>query len=413
MKKITLEGYEKGQSVFFAVLICLLTCAVLTGMGVLLQFDRYQLVRNAVLGELFCLITVFLWFRGAIMRQLSYDNAFHPGRFFSIYLLGLAGAAVFSRIPDGGWAFLTFYIVLALFSNPFTGLSAGTTLLACTMFLSGSTSFSLFMAYFIGGLIGISLFHDIDEKFKIGIPLFLSLLLQSVSIFANQLLMQNKYFTIASCIIPIVNILANFILLFFILQIFSSRVLLTENMTYQMVDDPEFELMTRIRKISSKDYFHAVHTAYLTDRICTALHMNVYAAKCAAYYFRADRTLQSASDQEDEDNSFEGIVHKYHIPEYAIRVMMQLRRQQYGELEKESTVVLLCENVITALQYFADQKAVLSQQKYETLINSVLDKKIDNGALNQSKISIYELRFLREQLLKEKLYYDFMCNNRN
>lgn len=413
MKKAgSTDGYRK-KAVWISVFSVLITAVAVTVFGMVLEFDRYRLLRNAILVLLCSLTMVFTWFRDSALQQLNNENAFHPVRFFLIYLIGLVSALVFSRLPVSGWAYLTLFIVLSLFGSAFVGLMAGTTLLVCSLLLCGNAGYSVFLVYFISGLVGISLFQHLEETEHIETPLTLSVLMQAVCILANQVLMQNTYFTLGTLIIPLANIIVNSILLFLILNFYNTHILLSEHVTYQMIDDPEYELMQKIREVSPKDFFHAVHTTYLTDRICNQLQLDSYLAKCIAYYYRADKILSAENVSGNGAAAFQDLMKAYHIPAEAVTVMEQLRTQNPQELSKEATVVLLCDQVVTALQYFAEQQKDLSQETYESLVNSVIDKKMGSGALNHSKIAISEMLFLREQLLKERLYYDIMRNNRN
>lgn len=382
-----------------------LTAGALLGMGMFLKFDRYQLLRNTAVGVMAFLLSVFLWIQGIVTGTLSYDNAEHPVRFFLLYDIGLVFATIFSRLPETIWVFLFFYIFLSLLSNPFTGLSAGTALLVCTMFLSGSASFPVFLTYFISGMIGIVMFQYIDEHLKFGIPVFLSLVMQLICIFANQVLFQSKSLTLESCILPLVNILVNCLLLFLFLQTFTFKVVLPKKNIYQIINDPEYPLMLHLKECSRKDFFHSVHTAYLTERICSDLSLDVPAAKTAAYYYKTEAFLKEFGCMTD-------IMKSHHFPDYSVRIIQQLRKANNDPLEKESTVVMFCDNIVTTLEYLADQNKDLGSQ-YETIVNTVLDKRIENGVLNHSKISIMELNSLRKKILEERLYYDFIRNDRN
>lgn len=399
------DRHKKAVLIFMIFLSVILTAGALLGMGLFLKLDQYQLLRNTVIGVMSILLTVFLWLQGGITNHLSFDNAEHPVRFFLLYDIGLVLATIFSRLPETVWVFLFFFIFLSLLSNPFTGLSAAGTLLICTMFLSSTLSFPVFLTYFVSGMIGIVLFQYIDEHLKFGIPVFLSLLMQLICIFANQVLFQSKSLTLESCILPLVNILINCLLLFLFLQTFTYKVVLPKKNIYQIINDPEYQLMTHIRESSRKDFFHSVHTAYLTERICSELSLDVPAAKTAAYYYKTEPLLK-------EFGSLTVIMKAHHFPDYAVRIIQQLRKVNNDPLEKESTVVMFCDNMITTLEYLADQNKELGSQ-YETIVNTVLDKRIEKGVLNHSKISIMEMNSLRKKILEEKLYYDFIRIDRS
>ena len=55
---------------------------------------------------------------------------------------------------------------------------------------------------------------------------------------------------------------------------------------YSMINDPEYELLTRLKEINKEAYFHAVHTAYLSDRIAKKIGCDAALAKAGGYYHK-------------------------------------------------------------------------------------------------------------------------------
>lgn len=398
------KRHSKIQTFIMAFLIIFVTIIVLTVYGYFFSFDRYQLLRNGVIGCSCCLLIIFSWCYSLITGSLLFDNSYRSMSFLAIYLVGLAFVVAFSFLPENGWVLLCFFILLALTSNPFTGLAAGSTLLTCVMLLSGTNSFTVFLMYFFSGMIGIALFQEVDENFKFGLPIFISVLLQLVNLLANQVLFQSGSLTIQSLIFPSYNILVNCILLFIWLPSYANRVIYPIKNIYSTINDSEYSLMLQIKEVSKKEFFHSIHTAYLTDRICAELEMDVSAAKTAAYYHHADKIL-------DMPDTFMDCMEEKKFPAYAIKIIRQLQRKDTDPLEKETIVVLFCDSVISSLEFFADHGKEINSH-YETIIHKIIDKKIDSGILNNSKISIMEMNVLRKKILEEKLYYDFICNNR-
>ena len=80
-----------------------------------------------------------------------FDNEEHFGRFMVVYLIALQ----------------------------MIGISAGSVLLMISVILQRSDSITFFI-YFIGGLVGITVFSYVDKSFKIWLPLLVSLSVQMV-----------------------------------------------------------------------------------------------------------------------------------------------------------------------------------------------------------------------------------------
>ncbi len=352
-----------------------------------------------------CLTTIFLWCFARIRKLLYYDNAEHPGRFFGIYICFLAISLILSLLPTTSWIFLAFYIVLAISSNALTGLGAGTTLLIFTMFLNGTGSFTIFLMYFMAGLVGIALFQYIDETTPLILSIFVAVLMQVVTISAVQILFDSKVLSVDTFVIPAVNILLNCVVLFSALQAYLSKVILPLKNRYAIINDPEYALMLQMKEASKNDYYHSLHTAYLAERVATMLELNVNAIRTAAYYFKADKVIP-------DSGSMEEVMETHHFPDYARKIIRQLRKSDREPLEKESTVLLFCDNMITTLEYMADQNKEIEHQ-FEEIVNALIDRRINSGVLNHSKISVMDMNQIRSILLKERLYYDFIRINRS
>ncbi len=351
------------------------------------------------------LATVFLWFDGCIHDRLNFDNAKNPHRFFGAFTLLLLASVVLMLLPTTSWIFLTFFILLSISSSPFTGLSAGCTLLMFTMFLSGTGSFTIFLMYFLAGIVGVALFQEIDEKTPLLLMIFIAVLMQAVTICAVQILFDSKALAVESFILPAVNIFLNSIFLFSVLQTYLSRIILPLKNLYLTINDPEYSLMLQMKEASKNDYFHSVHTAYLADRIASKLELNINATRTAAYYMKADKIVP-------EYEGIEQLMEAHHFPEDARKVIRQLRKKDKDPLEKETTILLFCDNMITTLEFFADQNKEINDQ-FESVVNALIDRRIQSGVLNHSRISVMEMNQMRAMLLEERLYYDFIRLNRS
>lgn len=114
---------------------------------------------------------------------------------------------------------------------------------------------------------GILVFSYVNEKFKIWLPLFISMLMQFVCLSIQEVLYANEVLSLGIFTIPMVNLLVSVILLIILLKFFSFSIIYRERDIYVDINDPECPLLVELKNYSKEEYYHAVHTAYLCDRI--------------------------------------------------------------------------------------------------------------------------------------------------
>ena len=133
-----------------------------------------EIIRNTVTFLWGVLIILFLWYQSKVHKNLEYDNAYHPFRFLIVFIICFCVSIGMIFAPTASWVFLSIMVVLAMFSNTVIGLTAGSVLLLITASLSGTADMYIFFLYFMIGLIGVSLFRNLDLDFQVAGPLFIS-----------------------------------------------------------------------------------------------------------------------------------------------------------------------------------------------------------------------------------------------
>ena len=154
------------------------------------------------------------------------------------------------------------------------------------MLLSPSSSTDLFVIYFISGMAGVLLFSALDESFRVWLPLMIALMVQFIGLSLHEVLLVNEAFHPEMFLVPAVNILINLILLLILLKFFSFSIIYRTRDTYMDINDPECPLLVKLKEFSKEEYFHAIHTAYLCDRIAKKLSLDDAAAKAGGYYHK-------------------------------------------------------------------------------------------------------------------------------
>lgn len=362
----------------------------------------YEIVKMIILIMIACGCMFFVIEVSRQKQLFLYDNAENFHRFTFLYLFFLAAVAVLPLLPEGGWPYLVIFVSLMLFSDQLIGMCAGSTLLLLTVLLSKSDSADIFIIYFLCGVTGGIMFSYLTESFKVGLPLLISLLMQFLGLCIHEVLMVNESLHIQMFMIPLGNIMICLILLMIVLRYFSFTVINKTRDIYMDINDPECPLLVKLKEHSKDEYYHAIHTAYLCDRIAKKLGLNDAVAKAGGYYHKIG-ILKGESSWENAKE----ILEENQYPEMVLNILKEFLDKQEKIIMKETVVLLMADTVISSISYLFSKDSS-AKIDYEKLVQAVFKKKTEGGLLNSSSISIGELEEMKKILTEEKLYYDFL-----
>ena len=394
----------------FKVKLVYLGLLALTG-GLVFAFSYFTeksyeaILRNTIVSLIITGTTVFAHADalGKGREGLAYDNFDHRFRFLCVYAGMIVLASAFSLVPNLFWPYMSLFVILSLFSNTVTGIISGISLVAISVLLEESGNCQEFLMYVIAGMVAVSLFSDLKEDTDIRIPTAISLMIQAVLLMAFNILFQNRTLSFELFILPVINIMINLIILLIFLNMFGLHVIRKTNDRYMSINDTEYPLLVRLKEEKKEEYYRAIHTAYLAERIAIGLGLNLRAVKNCSYYHRIG-TLE-------DKNTWDEVKHFYedeHFPFEAIEFLHEYIEPQKGAVRStESLAVDISETFISALMdIFKEDKA--AKVNYDQLIDSVLDKKISGKEILNYDISYIQYDQIRKILKKEKLYYDFL-----
>lgn len=355
--------------------------------------DLYYTVRNLVFCGSAALATVLSFQAGRISGSFFYDDGEYPNRFLVIYLCGILCSIVFTVLPVTGWMFLFFFVALARVSDSVTGICGGTSLLVLTTILCEQISLSTFLLYLLSGMIGIALFAHQKDEFYTAVPLGLALGSQLLLIFAGELLIQNKKLVLEDALVPLANTVMNGILIYIFLQYYINKVAKKTDNLYLRLNDPEYTVMRQMREQKEDDYYCAIHTAYLVERIASELELDVRSAKCVAYYGHLP------------SEELEAIL----FPEPVEELLSELREDGKTLRKKEAVIVVICYRVIRGIQQLSRQNPE-KKIDYGKLINSMFEKYFTIETLAETDMTVSNLRYIKKRLLEEQMYYEVFMN---
>lgn len=369
--------------------------------SVLYRNKTDMMIRNIVMVLAGTGIVIFSFVMGEVSGFFVYRNEGRYGRFAVTYLFCLVAAVFLPFLPVAGWPYLVFFVLLGVFSNGMTGLVAGSLCLLMSVNFAGC-DYAVFWLYFISGMAGIMLFATLDEEFKVGIPVLISLLVLALSLTANVILFTEEKLSIAQFMIPGINLMVCCILLLVSLKMVSSMVIHRYRDKYMEINDPECPLLVQLKELSKEEYYHAIHTAYLGDKVARSLGIDDAAVKACGYYHRIGKLTG-----ENTWENVSAICDKYHFPPKTKQILKEYVDPDERIISKETIVVLFADCIVSSILYlFAkDPKAELD---YEQLIDTVFKKKFETDELWRNEISLGQICEMKKIFIKEKLYYDFL-----
>lgn len=393
---------RRGGFAFYAVLTVFATGIAAAAGSLVYNGQSYIAVRNFVMAVLGALLTVFLFYMLAQTGKLDFDNKEHFGRFVFIYLTGLGLTVLFPSLPVSGWPFMVLFAALCLFSSLTAGMAAGSVLLMTALLFLPDEGMNVFILYFICGLTAAALMQGLDEEFKIGIPVFLSLLSLIVCETANIVLFTNEKLSLELFIIPAINTGVCAILMIAVLKLYSGLVIHKYKDKYVVINDQEFPLMVELKEKCNDDYYHVIHTAYLSGSIAQKLSFDTDAVKTASYYLKIGK-IRGANTWENVQE----ICRENQFPPAAVKILEECIDKQTPKVEKETAAVLLSDTIIASIRY-AFSKDKEARLDYDQVVEKIFKKKIDDGLLKDSRLTYQEVQEMKKIFKEEKLYYDFL-----
>lgn len=361
-----------------------------------LYLSAYTLVYQGIAA---LMLMLFLCFFSQLREQ--HNNALVNNKVFYILFVSLFVVSMsFPLFTSGGWPFLFIALALSLTGGVFRGLVSYMTIVCFVCFIS-QTDMNTFMFYFICGISVIVLFSMLEEGFKIGIPLILSILIYVVASSCNLLITQNLNLSFYMILVPIIGLFINLVLMLIFLWIYHSVYISRKRETYIDINDPEYPLMQKLKESSENTYQESIHTAYLCNKISSRLGMNSDIVRASGFYLHVGVILQ-----EDTIENEESLLREYAFPQLIIDTIKDARCEKKVN-SKEAAVVAMSSLVIRAIM------SVLHKQNnakinYELLISQLFELKLKSHYFDDCNISYKDLNSMKKILIKEDLYYELL-----
>lgn len=394
------ENKKKEPVYLVNSILIVITVLLVTAGGFLKHAGGAELLRNAILAGTGAFLTCFLFL--SEKDRLSEKNASpaRTSRFAISYGICLAVSLCCAFLPPAGWPFLVVFVMMSLFGGFLPGICGGISFLTFSVLLAGA-DISIFALYVLTGLLGACLFSRLDEKYRIALPLFVSLSFLFAAETACVVLFANETLKWELFLIPALNVVISLILLLILLKVYSGMEIFKYRIKYLEINDQEFELLVNIKEKDKNAYYRAVHAAYFSERIAQALSLDADAAKTAAYY--ANAGILYKEPEKDLEKEFVS----YGFPPYARQLLRELTGKNTGIRHKEAAVVYMADAVISSILYLFEKKQD-TKTDYAAVIETVFQKKWESGSLKNSELTFAEWNRMKKIFKEEKLYYDFL-----
>lgn len=394
------ENKKKEPVYLVNSILVVITVLLVTAGGFFKHTGGAELLRNAFLAGTGAFLTCFLFL--SEKDRLSEKNT-PPARtccFVISYGICLVVSLCCAFLPPAGWPFLVVFVMMSLFCGFLPGICGGISFLTFSVLLSGA-DVGVFALYALTGLLGACLFSRLDEKYRIALPLFVSLSFLFAAETACVVLFANETLKWELFLIPALNVIISLILLLILLKVYSGMEIFKYRIKYLEINDQEFELLVNIKEKDKNAYYRAVHAAYFSERIAQALSLDADAAKTAAYY--ANAGILYKEPEKDLEDAFVS----YGFPPYARQLLRELTGKNTGIRHKEAAVVYMADAVISSILYLFEKKQD-TKTDYAAFIETVFQKKWESGSLKNSELTFAEWNRMKKIFKEEKLYYDFL-----
>lgn len=221
------EGYSSKAvniyniAMFFFTGIFVFIFSFLTGKS----YDL--IIRNTIVSLIFSGTVVFMLMDDQKRGKAGfyYDNYYKRHRFFIAFIVMVVLSCVFSLVSNVLWPYMSFFVLLALFSNFETGLVSGIGFVTISIMLEKSGSYHELIMYVLAGVIALVLLRDPEQKKGIALPVIISLMMQAVLLSVFSILFSGERLSAGLLMLPVLNVMTNMVMMFVFLNFVSVYVI--------------------------------------------------------------------------------------------------------------------------------------------------------------------------------------------
>lgn len=385
------------------VMLFVLTGLLVAAWSYLMRTGRDAMVRNTIVACLGAGILVYLVLAGTFEDDRK-PYTERPVRFLVSYMLALCASLLMTRLPWQLWPCMAIFALMTLCAGRVAGMYAAFFLVAVACLFVRESAFSACCAHLMAGGCATALFGRAENGMRRTDALITATVVHAVCLCAFDLLFLHDAFSASAVWRIATGLVINAVCLFLVVREHALHVSEADAGRYAEINDTEFSLMAAIRTKSREEYFRAIHTAYLTDRLAQLMELDAPAAKTLAMYHRIGCL-------DDTDSIWGEVSHyftEFEFPRKACDLLQEyITMGKRGPVTKEATLVFLCESLVMRLtEIFRNNKQ--AHVNYDETIERLFEELRSSGAIDESRMTISEYHRACALLKQEKLYYDLL-----
>jgi hypothetical protein len=395
---------RKGNAAFAAACAAMIVMASFLWTilsGYLYQAEQYILYRNLILAALMSLLIFFSFTVSFGNNHLFSWNIGKIQRFsamvcIAIVFLAGAGQVPFLAMPVSGLA-----IMLTVFSGGSCGIiSYGVLILQYCMI--NNLDVGHMIVLLVTGFAGAVLFAGINHDFLYAGSLFAYLVSDFVCYSLFYVMIQQGQNLGDALLYTGIRLFSALIWMLILFKILGNCCIYKDDNVFAVINDPEYRLLTELKKVDKDAYVHAVHVAYLSDKMARKIGANAPLAKAGGYYHKIG-LLQGKDTL--QNTILVGTANRF--PRILLRLLKECSANNISGVSKEAAIVQLSDALVSSVTYLfdKDKNATLN---YEKIIDVIIRKKMDSGDFEHCSLTIEELCLIKKGFAEEKLYYDFL-----
>lgn len=410
MKRVKKQNNDKNlkdkkrsilSRVFLSVMILLAALLWAALYGYLFQSAPLVLCRNLLLGTLMAFLIVFSFVMADGRNAVFSWNKGHMGRFAVIICLCVVFLAGMGQVPFLAAPVSALAVILTVYSGGVVGIISYSALILQYCILNGFSVTQL-TVLLLTGLVGAALFMSLDKSFRYGGILFTYFVADFVCYSLFFVLTESGQALGDALLYTGIRLFSAFVALLVILKLLGAYSIYRDDNALAGINNPEYKLLVELKSVNREAYFHAIHTAYLSERIARRIGADTALAKAGGYYHKIG-ILQGKDTI--QNTLLIGAANEF--PESLIRLLKEYGIKNMQNVSREAAVVQLADAVVSSVSYLfqKDRNAVLN---YDKVVDVIIKKKLDSGDFEHCELTMEELCEIKNGFVEERLYYDFL-----
>ncbi|MCR4909387.1 MAG: hypothetical protein K5985_11210 [Lachnospiraceae bacterium] len=397
------KGPEESGFRVAAVLISVLS--PLSAFAVL--FFRYEDLFLSLSGALIMLCTgisasctlLFEKKRG----KLSFENASHPLRVIFSFIIGILLAASSGLLPEFLIPLSFFGVLFELITSFVSGVMLFFPVLTLSVLSSGEGGF-YFSYYFLTALLIMVLCSHVKERLPV-LKSVLVLFFSRIALFTLWMFFTGTGPSPELLFSAAGGLISELVILSLMLPKLEGSVVFPWRERFTELNDPEYELLSSLKKGHRETYIRGIHTAYLSDRLSLKIGADRSLARGIAYYHDIGVLLDPSAIRPSTLELSEA----YSFPPALIKCLEEYPsgKSRGRAMGRETSVVYITERIVRAIRdYYFDHPG--ENADYEEIIDTEFSLLERDRSLCRSALSFEDYSQIKKSLKQEKLYYDFL-----